>query len=94
MHTQEADRSAFRFGHVWKTHRKTTILSTIILGFAAIVGLAHAPFARSRALALAVDTLRAEGVQADIDGLDYNLFTLRVSLGRSVFSRPAGTCRS
>ena len=50
--------------------------------------MAHAPFVRSRVLAMAVDTLRAEGVHADIDRLDYNLFTLRASIGRAAFSAP------
>lgn len=86
--TQEADRTAFRFGHFWKTHRRLTILATIILGFAAIAGVAHAPFVRSRVLTMAVDTLRAEGVHADVDRLDYNLFTLRASIGRAAFSAP------
>lgn len=73
---------------IWKTHRRLTILAMIILGFAAIAGVAHAPFVRSRVLAMAVDTLRAEGMHADIDRLDYNLFTLRASIGRAAFSAP------
>ncbi|MEZ5291758.1 MAG: translocation/assembly module TamB domain-containing protein [Vicinamibacterales bacterium] len=58
----------------------------VLLGLAVgvpllVLAALHLPPVRARVLAVAVDRLRQAGIEAAVDGLDYNLVSLRVSLG-------------
>lgn len=72
------------FRYLWTAHRRLAIAAIALGLLLALVGVAHAPFVRTRVLALAVERLRADaGIDARIERLDYNLLTLGVSIGRT-----------
>ncbi len=67
---------------LWTSHRRLAIAGIVVTVLVAVVAVLHAPFVRTRVAAFAVERLRADaGIDARIDGLDYNLLALRVSLG-------------
>ena len=61
-------------------HRWRVIAGGCLLTLMLLAGLVHTPFARAAVLSWALERLPALGLVADVERLDYNLFTLTVSL--------------
>jgi len=73
-----------------KAHRWRIVIAALIASVAIVAALIHTPPVRARVLSSVLSRLPAAGIEATIDGLDYNLFTLTVGL-RSVTLSAVGS---
>ena len=64
----------------WKAHRWRVIAGGVVVALALLTALVHTPLVRAGILSWALPRLEAAGLRADVDRLDYNLFTLTVGL--------------
>ncbi len=71
---------------LWTEHRWLTLAGLPLALLVILVVVVHAPFVRAPVLAWAVGQLRAAGIRAEVERLDYNLLTLRASLGRTTLA--------
>jgi outer membrane protein insertion porin family len=77
----------FRLRHVWTAHRRLAVAGLLVALLIVMLGVVHTPLVRGRVLAWVVERLRADaGIRADIEHFEYNLATLRVSIGRTTLA--------
>ena len=72
--------------HEWRAHRWRTVSGAIVAMLVVIAGVLHTPWARASVARFAVSRLEGVGLHAELDRLDYNLFTLRFDLDRLVLT--------
>ena len=73
---------------VWTSHRWLTVAGVLLVLLASGAWLLHSSFIRRQVLTWAIERARTSaGIEATVGRLDYNLFTLRVSLDTVTLTR-------